>query len=137
MACKSCRRQLSFLSRQTNAIVEAQNAILAQRSSYRVAPSSAQKRSFRNIPRQQAPILKSIRDGIGKAVARQAEPYRVVHATESIYKACAKEAVYSISPAHKKAGTIPKTAEGEDIGEGDTMWHKGAVPQGRLPSFDL
>lgn len=53
-----------------------------------------------------------------------AEPYRVVQATEEIYKTCAREASYTIPDKDRKAGTIHKTDEGEDIGEGKTMWHE-------------
>ncbi|KAK7754226.1 Serine carboxypeptidase 3 [Diatrype stigma] len=55
--------------------------------------------------------------------SEQAEPYRILHATEAIYKACAKDAGYRIDPAHIKAGTIPKTPEGEHIGVGEGTWH--------------
>ncbi|KAI1464961.1 ubiquinol-cytochrome C chaperone-domain-containing protein [Daldinia caldariorum] len=61
---------------------------------------------------------------MAKIFQRTTEPYRIVNATENIYKACAREAEYTIPEKDRKAGTIPKTAEGEDIGEGKTMWHQ-------------
>ncbi|KAJ8114124.1 hypothetical protein ONZ43_g4978 [Nemania bipapillata] len=54
---------------------------------------------------------------------RSAEPYRVVAATREIYEACSKAAPYKIDPIAIQAGTIPKTPEGEDLGEGKGMWH--------------
>lgn len=62
-------------------------------------------------------------DGIRNAIKRSSEPYRVVTATKQIYEACAKAAPYKIDPIAIKAGTIPKTPEGEDLGEGKGMWH--------------
>jgi cytochrome b pre-mRNA-processing protein 3 len=56
-------------------------------------------------------------------MGKAAEPYRVVAATQVIYDACSKAAPYKIDPIAIKADTIPKTAEGEHIGEGQGMWH--------------
>ncbi|KAI2626587.1 ubiquinol-cytochrome C chaperone-domain-containing protein [Hypoxylon sp. NC1633] len=121
MACRSCRRQLALLARQASTAAEVRNASapLRQFTHLTADPRLDQKRSFGSTPRQSG-----IRDVIGKAFRRTAEPYRVVRATEDMYKACAQEALYTISVNDRKAGTIPKTAEGEDIGEGKTMWHE-------------
>ncbi|KAI1374574.1 ubiquinol-cytochrome C chaperone-domain-containing protein [Hypoxylon crocopeplum] len=122
MACRSCRRQFTLLARQTNAFTEIQNAAALRQFTHQTfdprRPTSDQKRGFRTTPRQSG-----IRDTIAKLFRQSTEPYRVVQATEDIYKACAREALYTISEKDRKAGTIPKTAEGEDIGEGKTMWH--------------
>ncbi|KAI8959410.1 ubiquinol-cytochrome C chaperone-domain-containing protein [Daldinia sp. FL1419] len=121
MACRPCRRQLMLLSRQAGSITEIQNAGAARRLIAPVVGSqSHQKRSFGSTPQ---PAL-SIRETIAKVFKSSAEPYRIVHATENIYKACAREAHYTIPDKDRKAGTITKTAEGEDIGEGKTMWHE-------------
>ncbi|KAI1502755.1 ubiquinol-cytochrome C chaperone-domain-containing protein [Biscogniauxia marginata] len=133
MACQSCRRQLTQLARQASAVAGIQNAAAAAATPALVAsrrqlasPQTAveQRREFRSTPGQLAPnFMQKIGAGIGKAFARSVEPYRVVKATEDIYKACARSALYTISHADMRAGTIPKTADGEDIGEGKTMWH--------------
>ncbi|KAI0180947.1 ubiquinol-cytochrome C chaperone-domain-containing protein [Hypoxylon sp. FL1284] len=124
MACRSCRRQLVLLTRQANAVTELQPAAALRHPSL-PSPDSRrtqfdQRRNFRSTPRQSG----LLRRAIAGVFQRTAEPYRVVHATEDIYKACAGEALYTIPAKDRKAGTIAKTAEGEDIGEGKTMWHE-------------
>lgn len=102
-------------------------AVLGQQLLRRVATTSVayeQRRGFRNTPIQSG-ILKSARDVIGTVVRKSSEPYRVVAATKEIYEACSSGALYKIDPIAIKAGTVPKTADGEDIGEGKGMWHEG------------
>ncbi|KAL7627028.1 Serine carboxypeptidase 3 [Parahypoxylon ruwenzoriense] len=136
MACRTCRRQLALLGRQASIpLAESQNAAgsaprqlvhpLVVDDSLRFNRQRQQRRTFGSTPRQPAPgVIQSARETIGKLFRKSAEPYRVVQATEDIYKTCAREALYTISHADMKAGTIPKTAEGEDLGEGKTMWHE-------------
>ncbi|KAI1078445.1 ubiquinol-cytochrome C chaperone-domain-containing protein [Whalleya microplaca] len=121
MACRSCRRQLRLLARQANAIAEV--PIVATTPRQFRSPRFTQQRSFAATPTA-AGIKETIGETIGKVIRKSAEPYRVVQATESLYKACTREALYTISPKDIKDGTIPKTAEGEDIGEGKGMWHE-------------
>ncbi|KAI1089694.1 ubiquinol-cytochrome C chaperone-domain-containing protein [Rostrohypoxylon terebratum] len=122
MACRHCRRQFALLMRQattaTATATEIQNVATLRQLVVAGAPPFDQRRTFKSTPRQLG-----IRDTILNAFRKSAEPYRVVQATEDIYKACAAEAVYTISAKDRMAGTIPKTAEGEDLGEGKTMWH--------------
>ncbi|RYP17086.1 hypothetical protein DL765_004705 [Monosporascus sp. GIB2] len=118
------RRQLSLLGRQATLAAEAQHAaaVFSSATQHILRQPRLQtfpRRSYHNTARRSGKVA----EAIGKVFAKQVEPYRVVHATEAIYKACAKEALYKINPADIKAGTIPKTPEGEDIGEGAGMWH--------------
>ncbi|KAI0010124.1 ubiquinol-cytochrome C chaperone-domain-containing protein [Xylariaceae sp. FL0662B] len=125
MACRSCKRQLRVLTRQANAIAEAQNVATATTARQLSRPGFAQERSLATTPSQAASdVRQGMRNTLAKIIKRSAEPYRVIHATESIYKACTREALYTISPKDIKAGTIPKTPEGEDIGVGTGMWHE-------------
>ncbi|KAI0883608.1 ubiquinol-cytochrome C chaperone-domain-containing protein [Annulohypoxylon maeteangense] len=118
MACRSCRRQLALLMRQTTTATEFQNVAILRQFVATRPPRLDQRRNFGSTPRQLG-----VRDIIAQVFKNSAEPYRVVQATEHIYKACAREASYTISAKDRTAGTIPKTAEGEDLGEGTTMWH--------------
>ncbi|GAP88510.1 putative 3-oxoacyl- protein [Rosellinia necatrix] len=124
MACRSCRRQLSQLARQANTPVAPElysAAVLGQRFLRRAAAApvaNEQRRCFRSTPTRHG-----IMDGLRSVIQRTSEPYRVVAATKEIYDACSKAAPYKIDPIAIKAGTIPKTPEGEDIGEGKGMWH--------------
>ncbi|KAI1413729.1 ubiquinol-cytochrome C chaperone-domain-containing protein [Hypoxylon sp. FL1857] len=121
MACRSCRRQLALLIRQAATATEVQNASSIRQLVIASSPRFDQRRNFGSTPSQSK---SGVRDAIKKFFGRTAEPYRVVYATANIYKTCAREALYTISDKDRKAGTIPKTAEGEDIGEGKTMWHE-------------
>lgn len=134
MACQSCRRQLLQLARQANTTTpvatELYSAALATRLFQRVAighVANEQRRCFRSTPTQHG-LLDSLRNAIGNST----EPYKVVAATQDIYNACSKAAPYKIDPIAIKADTIPKTAEGEHIGEGQGMWH---VDFKLLPTF--
>ncbi|KAI0448714.1 hypothetical protein F5B21DRAFT_509862 [Xylaria acuta] len=123
MACRSCKRQLLLLARQANTPVAAElySAALGQQLLRQVAATPIthqRKRGFRSTPSRSG-----IMDGIRNIVRQSSEPYRVVAATKEIYDACSKAAPYKIDPIAIKAGTIPKTPEGEDIGEGKGMWH--------------
>ncbi|KAI0527802.1 hypothetical protein F5B22DRAFT_582404 [Xylaria bambusicola] len=116
MACRSCKRQLLLVARQANTPELYSGAAVA--AQLRVAAAREQRRGFRCTPPRSG-ILDTIRNSI----QRSSEPYRVVAATKEIYDACAKAAPYKIDPIAVRAGTIPKTEEGEDIGEGKGMWH--------------
>ncbi|KAI0118897.1 hypothetical protein GGR51DRAFT_137592 [Nemania sp. FL0031] len=125
MACRSCRRQLLLLARQANTPVTAElyyySAVLGQQSLRRAAATPTtheQRRGFRSTPARSG-----LMDAIRNSLKRSSEPYRVVAGTKSIYDACSKAAPYKIDPIAVKAGTTPKTAEGEDLGEGKGMWH--------------
>ncbi|KAI1384600.1 ubiquinol-cytochrome C chaperone-domain-containing protein [Hypoxylon trugodes] len=119
MACRSCRRQLALLIRQAATTTEIQNATTIRQLVVAGTPRLDRRRNFSSTPRQLG-----FKDAMRRVFQRTAEPYKVVQATEDIYKACAREAAYKISEKDRKAGTIPKTTEGEDIGEGSTMWHE-------------
>ncbi|KAI1128535.1 hypothetical protein F5Y10DRAFT_173944 [Nemania abortiva] len=126
MACRSCRRQLLLLARQANAPVAAElySAALGQQLLHRptITPKAIayeHRRDFRSTPAQSGFL-----DAVRKTFQRSSEPYRVVAATKEIYDACSKAAPYKIDPIAIKAGTIPKTPEGEDLGEGGGMWHE-------------
>lgn len=129
MACQSCRRQLTLLARQANTFAEIQNIQSVTAIQHFTPhtlkiqpPSLSQKRGFSNTPRQLG-----IRETLAKVFSQTAEPYRIVSATEAIYKTCAAEALYTIPEKDRKNDTIKKTAEGEDIGDGKTMWHEGTL----------
>lgn len=135
MACKSCSRNLSQLSsRQALAFgaAEPQAKAIARQLSRPIASrlqlqqQRQQRRSFGTTPRyQKSWIPESVKENVSKLVRMTAEPYQVHHATEVIYKTCARQATYTISETDKRNGTVAKTEEGEEIGSGSTMWHKG------------
>ncbi|KAI1102846.1 ubiquinol-cytochrome C chaperone-domain-containing protein [Jackrogersella minutella] len=122
MACRNCRWQLALLTRQATTITETQNvATLRQLVAVAAGPPHFdQRRNFGSTTRQSG-----FRDTVSRILKNTvAQPYLVVSATEGLYKAAAREAAYTIPDEDRKAGTIRKTEEGEDIGEGNTMWHE-------------
>ncbi|KAH8673567.1 ubiquinol-cytochrome C chaperone-domain-containing protein [Xylariales sp. PMI_506] len=135
MACRSCPRQLLQLSRQTQPLFDTQSTATAativrhsihrQVSATTLAPQNQQqRRGLRTTPaRPKSWIPESVRNLGGQLLRSTAEPYQVLHATESIYKTCAKAADYKISETDKRNGTVPKTPEGEELGVGETTWH--------------
>ncbi|ORY69702.1 ubiquinol-cytochrome C chaperone-domain-containing protein [Pseudomassariella vexata] len=129
MACRSCKRHFSQMSRQAQAFsispTESQSIILIARhlTHRQVAPQIQQRRRFGATPYQKGWVPQSVKDLAGKALQSTAQPYLVLRTTETVYKACASEAAYTIAETDKRNGTVQKTDEGEEIGKGDTMWH--------------
>ncbi|KAH8199652.1 hypothetical protein TruAng_006182 [Truncatella angustata] len=95
-------------------------AAAAAASPSSTTPIQQQRRGFRTSAQRQQSWLKNLGSLIGRSVA---EPYQVHAATETIYKAAAAEAAYTISETDKRNGTVKKTEEGEEIGTGSTTWH--------------
>jgi cytochrome b pre-mRNA-processing protein 3 len=60
-----------------------------------------------------------------KNVGGFTETYVAYSQTDILYKKCATQAIYDIPQAWEKNGVIPKTATGEDIGEGTGWWYEG------------
>ncbi|KAF3491138.1 uncharacterized protein GIQ15_00655 [Arthroderma uncinatum] len=67
-----------------------------------------------------------------RAISGYKESYVAYGATKKLFSACAGQAEYTISEALRKAEQIPKTAAGEDIGEGSGWWYEEL---GLLPTF--
>ncbi|KXJ94429.1 ubiquinol-cytochrome C chaperone-domain-containing protein [Microdochium bolleyi] len=135
-ACRSCRRQLALLSRQAGAtITEAPTAamVTGQQRFQSISATSSRRGALLSPSRtshtQQRHMSSTasrqgLTDAISKMMRRQTEPYRVISATENIYKSCARQAEYKISVEDIKNDTIPKTADGEDLGAGTGVWHE-------------
>ncbi|KAK0623021.1 ubiquinol-cytochrome C chaperone-domain-containing protein [Immersiella caudata] len=50
------------------------------------------------------------------------QQYAVYGATERLVEVLCKQAAYRIDPVLRKAGTVPETEEGEQLGEGEGIW---------------
>ncbi|KAH6654643.1 thiolase-like protein [Truncatella angustata] len=83
-------------------------AAAAAASPSSTTPIQQQRRGFRTSAQRQQSWLKNLGSLIGRSVA---EPYQVHAATETIYKAAAAEAAYTISETDKRNGTVKKTEE--------------------------
>lgn len=63
---------------------------------------------------------------LASVAGNQSSSYIAYGATQRIYKDCAKQADYTISPEDRKAGKVKETADGEEIGVGNgSIWHEG------------
>lgn len=149
MACRSCRRdllrQLSSAPQRLSAAAptEAEFAAIARHSSRAAVPirQQQQRRGLQTTARVQsspAPekkslIPESIKTLGGLLVKSTSQPYVVHRATETMYKACAAQANYTISEKDKRDGTVKTAEDGEQIGTGDSTWHNGMNPDLALP----
>jgi cytochrome b pre-mRNA-processing protein 3 len=127
-ACRSCLRELLGRIASVRTEAHSHGAAITQLARLPRAPAT-QRRSLRTsaerLEKKSSVIPQSVKDAGSKLLRSTAQPYQINRATEDIYKACAKEATYTISEADKKNGTVPKTEEGEEIGIGKGSWHKG------------
>ncbi|KAK1781728.1 ubiquinol-cytochrome C chaperone-domain-containing protein [Copromyces sp. CBS 386.78] len=70
---------------------------------------------------------------LASVAGNQSSSYIAYGATQRIYKDCAKQADYTITPEDRKAGRVKETADGEEIGVGNgSIWHEEF---GLLPTF--
>lgn len=118
-ACESCRLQARTLFRATvrasipksPARAATASKALLRRLNYQ---SPAPVRFFSNSGRR------GLLGGIG-------ESYRVLGASERLFKACAKPADYRITEEERKSETVKKMEDGEEMGqalEDGNVWHK-------------
>ncbi|UKZ51980.1 hypothetical protein TrVGV298_005747 [Trichoderma virens] len=122
MACESCRSQARTLLR------------VASRTS--VSRSSAARSVFLPLLHANAPVRTSpparsfsssstrkILGGLGSSIG---ESYRVLGASERLFKACAKAADYRITEEERKNDLVERLDDGEEIGralEDGNIWH--------------
>ncbi|KAM5351344.1 hypothetical protein ACJ41O_004067 [Fusarium nematophilum] len=118
MACETCRTQARTLLR----------AAMRAGASRAAAPN----KNF--LPPARAPVAVPVRHfsrtssrnllkGIGSAMA---EPYRVLGATEQLFKASSKAADYHITEKERKNDQVQLAEDGEEIGHSlnpDNVWH--------------
>ncbi|PNP38603.1 hypothetical protein TGAMA5MH_09474 [Trichoderma gamsii] len=123
MACESCRSQARTLLRVANRTSVISRSSAAARSNFLPllsAPVQIQipppSRSFSSTGSKK--IL-----GIGSSIG---ESYRVIGASERIFKACSKAADYRITEEERKNDQVERLEDGEEIGrslEEGNIWH--------------
>ncbi|KAK4442139.1 ubiquinol-cytochrome C chaperone-domain-containing protein [Podospora aff. communis PSN243] len=147
MACRSCSATTNLLSQRSPASLRQFRPSraarqLSSRRYYHPSPahqaqdakttqpapkfsSPAKPASLPKVPddmstsAMQAMLRKNL-SGIGKSgTARQ---YAVYGATERLVEVLCKQAAYRIDPVLRKAGTVPETEGGEQLGEGEGIW---------------
>lgn len=63
---------------------------------------------------------------VSQSLAAGKSSYFIYKATETMYKACAAQADYTINAADRKSGKLQTTADGEEIGVSKGgPWHDG------------
>lgn len=60
---------------------------------------------------------------IGQRAPAYTETYIAGGTTEALFKECARQADYIIPQAFERGGDIPRTPDGEHIGEGGGFWY--------------
>lgn len=71
---------------------------------------------------------RSLLKGLGKTMA---EPYRVLGATEQLFKASSKAADYHITEKERKEDRVQLAEDGEEIGHSvdpQNVWHGSTLP---------
>ncbi|KAJ4416792.1 hypothetical protein N0V85_002129 [Neurospora sp. IMI 360204] len=160
MACPSCRSGLGLLlprgpaasSTLRQGLFAESTTPLALRAalSSQSSNTTASRRRSTNLPQQSRRIHTTrqcraegggesggLAGGFRKLLAsvagNQSSSYIAYGATQRIYKDCAKQADYTITPEDRKAGRVKETADGEEIGVGNgSIWHEKF---GLLPTF--
>lgn len=132
MACESCRSQARTLLRVANRTSILSRSSAAARSNFLPllsAPVQVQtpppSRSFSSTGSKK--IL-----GIGGSIG---ESYRVIGASERIFKACSKAADYRITEEERKNDQVERLEDGEEIGrslEEGNIWHSSMTPPSHL-----
>ncbi|KAF4335997.1 3-oxoacyl- synthase II [Fusarium beomiforme] len=116
MACEICRTQARTVLRAAMRAGASRSAAPTTRNFLPPAAMVA-RRHFSNTS------SRSLLKGIGKSMA---EPYRVLGATEQLFKASAKAADYHITEKERKNDQVQLAEDGEEIGHSlnpDSVWH--------------
>ncbi|KAL2213396.1 hypothetical protein CC79DRAFT_1327274, partial [Sarocladium strictum] len=119
MACESCRLRTAARLLIRSATSTSASTTHTTRSSAAMRLSqAAPSRSFSSArPRQS--LLKTLSASVR-------EPYRVLSATQDLFKLCAAPANYKITEEERKEDKVMKLEDGEEVGHPlveDNVWH--------------
>ncbi|GKT99507.1 3-oxoacyl-acp reductase [Fusarium langsethiae] len=117
MACESCRTQARSVLRAAMRAGASRVSAPTTRNFLPPAASIISRRNFSNSS------SRSLLQGIGKSMA---EPYRVLGATEQLFKASSKAADYHITEKERKEDHVKLAEDGEEIGHSlnpESPWH--------------
>lgn len=148
MACQSCRLHARLLARNLRPVLAdtttaPASSLAAARPAPRPATTAPRRRHFghtaarpaadenKKLPEDtglppgaaaalsQQIIGGAIRGALPRGIGGQ---YLLTHQLDTLYKVCAAPAAYSISEDLRKAEEVPKTADGEELGEPHGPW---------------
>ncbi|CAJ0553992.1 Ff.00g125040.m01.CDS01 [Fusarium sp. VM40] len=118
IACETCRTQARTVLRAAMRAGASRAAASNTRNFLPpVAVAASPRRHFSSTGQR------SLLKGIGKSMA---EPYRVLGATEQLFKASSKAADYHITEEARKNDHVELAKDGEEVGESlypDSVWH--------------
>ncbi|KAM0204545.1 hypothetical protein ACHAPQ_002158 [Fusarium lateritium] len=117
IACETCRTQARTVLRAAMR-AGASRAAASNTRNFLPPVAVAARRQFSSTGQR------SLLKGIGKSMA---EPYRVLGATEQLFKASSKAADYHITEEARKNDKVELAKDGEEIGESldpDNVWHQ-------------
>ncbi|KIL90952.1 hypothetical protein FAVG1_05648 [Fusarium avenaceum] len=118
IACETCRTQARTVLRAAMRAGASRAAASNTRNFLPpMAVAASPRRHFSSTGQR------SLLKGIGKSMA---EPYRVLGATEQLFKASSKAADYHITEEARKNDHVELAKDGEEVGESlypDSVWH--------------
>lgn len=120
LTCETCRTQARTVFRAAIRAGASRAAAAAPRTNFITparTPASVPVRQFSKTSER------SLLKGLGSAMA---EPYRVLGATEQLFKASSKAADYHITEKERKNDQVQLAEDGEEIGHSlnpDSVWH--------------
>ncbi|POR32829.1 CBP3-like protein [Tolypocladium paradoxum] len=126
MACESCRLQARTLVRAAMraGAARAPARITATTTNNSLLPSSG------SSPTTTAAPVRWFSNTAGRRILGMgslAESYRVLGASERLYKACSRAADYHITEEQRKNDEVERLEDGEELGspvDKDNVWHK-------------
>ncbi|OAA48283.1 Ubiquinol-cytochrome C chaperone [Beauveria brongniartii RCEF 3172] len=130
MACQTCRSQTRSMLRSALRAGVAAPSPAAQK-----VATAAAAASTRQATKTTTPTVRSFSSSLPRRILGLRDSYRVVGASERLFKVCAKPADYRITDEERKQDLVQKRDDGEEIGKAndpDNVWNKAL---GLQPSF--
>ncbi|KAH7328548.1 thiolase-like protein [Stachybotrys elegans] len=122
MACESCRTQARSLARlAARARASAPKAAASSAVPFRLPVHASRAQPTRSFSSTSS---RNLLKGFGTSIASS---YRLLGASEQLYKVCAKPANYKITADARKNDTVERREDGEEVGEpldASNVWHK-------------
>jgi cytochrome b pre-mRNA-processing protein 3 len=124
MACESCRTQARSLARLAARASTPKAAAATSAIPFRLPAHASRAQTTRFFSSTSS---RNLLKGFGTSIASS---YRLLGASEQLYKVCAKPANYKITADARKKDTVERLEDGEEVGEpidGSNVWHKSRL----------
>ncbi|KAM0665509.1 hypothetical protein ACQRIT_006375 [Beauveria bassiana] len=135
MACQTCRSQTRSVLRSALRASVAAPSPAAQKIATAAAAAASTRQPTTTTTITTTPSVRSFSSSLPRRILGLRDSYRVVGASERLFKVCAKPADYRITDEERKQDLVQKRDDGEEIGKAndpDNVWNKTL---GLQPSF--